>query len=59
MIAWKKVGIVGAGTMGSGIAQVASQAGCEVVLVDDSSAALNQSESNLQKVFARLVEKAE
>ena len=57
MIAWKKVGIVGAGTMGSGIAQVAAQAGCEVVLVDDSSAALNQSESNLQKVFARLVEK--
>lgn len=43
--------------MGSGIAQVAAQAGCEVVLVDDSSAALSQSESNLQKVFARLVEK--
>ena len=43
--------------MGNGIAQVAAQAGCEVVLVDDSSAALNQSESNLQKVFARLVEK--
>ena len=57
MIAWKKVGIVGAGTMGNGIAQVAAQAGCVVVLVDDSSAALNQSESYLQKVFARLVEK--
>ena len=31
---WKTVGIVGAGTMGSGMAQIAAEAGCEVVLVD-------------------------
>ena len=28
------VGIVGAGTMGSGVGQVALEAGCEVVLYD-------------------------
>ena len=29
-----KVGIIGAGTMGSGIAQAFAQAGCEVLLCD-------------------------
>jgi 3-hydroxybutyryl-CoA dehydrogenase len=54
---WQKVGIVGAGTMGSGIAQVAAQAGCDVVLVDASQAALDRSDTALSKVLARLVEK--
>ena len=57
MKAWKNVGVVGAGTMGSGIAQIAAQAGCDVVLVDASSDALTRSEVNLAKVFQRLVEK--
>lgn len=57
MKAWKNVGVVGAGTMGSGIAQIAAQAGCDVVLVDASSDALTRSEANLAKVFQRLVEK--
>jgi 3-hydroxybutyryl-CoA dehydrogenase len=54
---WQRVGIVGAGTMGSGIAQVAAQAGREVVLVDASEEALKRSEHALSKVLARLVEK--
>lgn len=57
MKAWNKVGVVGAGTMGSGIAQIAAQAGCEVTLVDSSEDALNRSQEKLGKVFARLVEK--
>ena len=56
MKAWNKVGVVGAGTMGSGIAQIAAQAGCEVVLVDSSEDALQRSQEKLGKVFARLVE---
>ena len=57
MKAWNKVGVVGAGTMGSGIAQIAAQAGCEVILVDSSEDALQRSQEKLGKVFARLVEK--
>ena len=57
MKAWNKVGVVGAGTMGSGIAQIAAQAGCDVILVDSSAEALQRSQEKLAKVFARLVEK--
>ena len=57
MKVWNQVGIVGAGTMGSGIAQIAAQAGCQVVLVDASDDALARNENNLNKVFSRLVEK--
>lgn len=57
MNAWQKVGIVGAGTMGSGIAQVAAQAGCDVWLLDSSADALDRSAQGLATVMARLVEK--
>ena len=53
----KLVGIVGAGAMGSGIAQIASQAGQEVILFDLSEDALTSSSSKLQKVMNRLIEK--
>jgi len=53
----KKVGIIGGGAMGSGIAQVAATAGHEVVLFDTKVEALNLSKSKLAKVMARLVEK--
>ena len=53
----KKVGVVGAGAMGSGIAQIASQAGHQVVLYDLSQSVLDQSASKLAKVMTRLVEK--
>ena len=52
-----KVGVLGAGTMGAGIAQVAAQNNCEVVLVDLSQDMLTKAESNLDKVLSRLVEK--
>ena len=51
------IGIVGAGAMGSGIAQIASQAGQDVVLFDLSQEALTSSSFKLQKVMNRLIEK--
>lgn len=52
-----KVGIIGAGTMGSGIAQVAATAGCKVMLYDTQQTALDKSKTKLEKVLARLIEK--
>jgi len=51
------VGIIGAGTMGSGIAQVASTAGYSVKIFDASEAALYKAEISLEKILNRLVEK--
>lgn len=51
------VGIIGAGTMGSGIAQVASTAGCLVKLFDLNQSALDKAKGTLEKILARLVEK--
>ncbi len=49
----EKVGVIGAGTMGHGIAQVAAMAGCEVVLQDISAEVLDRGlakvRQNLQK----------
>jgi 3-hydroxybutyryl-CoA dehydrogenase len=52
-----KIGILGAGTMGSGIAQVAAQNDHETILVDLSQEMLDKAEANLDKILARLVEK--
>ena len=52
-----KVGVVGAGAMGAGIAQIASQAGHQVILYDLSQSTLDESALKLAKVMARLVEK--
>ncbi|OMP31575.1 3-hydroxyacyl-CoA dehydrogenase NAD-binding domain-containing protein [Mangrovimonas sp. DI 80] len=51
------VGIIGSGTMGSGIAQVAATAGCTVKLYDTNEAALEKARLSLEKILARLVEK--
>jgi len=53
----KRVGIIGSGTMGSGIAQVAATAGCKVKLFDVNSAALDNAKAALEKIMLRLVEK--
>ena len=52
-----KIGVLGAGSMGSGIAQVAATAGHEVLLFDTNSAALQKASEKLQKILNRLVEK--
>ena len=52
-----KVGIIGSGTMGSGIAQVAATAGCQVNLFDANRAVLEKSKVFLEKVLIRLIEK--
>ncbi|WP_306644170.1 3-hydroxyacyl-CoA dehydrogenase NAD-binding domain-containing protein [Sanyastnella coralliicola] len=53
----KTIGVVGAGAMGSGIAQVAAQNGHQVVLSDTSTDVLDKSKAKLAKIMARLVEK--
>lgn len=52
-----KVGVIGAGTMGSGIAQVASTANCQVYLYDSQFAALDKSQQKLAQIMDRLVMK--
>jgi 3-hydroxybutyryl-CoA dehydrogenase len=49
------LGIVGAGTMGAGIAQVAVQAGCEVWLLDAAPAAVELAVDRVGRGLARLV----
>lgn len=51
------VGVLGAGTMGAGIAQVAAQNGHKVILVDLNQDVLDKAKSSLIKVLDRLVEK--
>jgi 3-hydroxybutyryl-CoA dehydrogenase len=51
------VGIIGAGTMGNGIAQVCAAAGLSVVMVDISDAAVNRGLSTVGGSLERLVKK--
>lgn len=51
------VAIIGSGIMGSGIAQVAATAGCEVKLFDTNQDALSKSKNGLETALSRLVEK--
>ena len=51
------VGIIGSGTMGSGIAQVAATAGCQVKLYDTNQVALDKAKLSLEKILIRLIEK--
>jgi len=54
----RKIGVIGAGTMGSGIAQVCAMAGYPVVMQDLSDAALDRARTSMQSSMARLVKKA-
>ncbi|ANN65188.1 3-hydroxyacyl-CoA dehydrogenase [Bordetella bronchialis] len=51
------IGIVGAGAMGRGIAQIAAQAGLTVRLYDTSADAVAAARTSLQQTWAKLAEK--
>ena len=53
----KTIAVIGAGTMGSGIAQVAAQNNHSVVLVDTNKKTLENSKNKLQKILKRIVDK--
>ena len=53
----RKIFVVGSGLMGSGIAQTAIQAGYEVILNDQSKAALERGQAGISKRLERLEEK--
>ena len=54
---YKTVGIVGAGAMGRGIAQIAAQAGSTVLLFDTQAAAIEQARAAIAAQWDRMVEK--
>lgn len=51
------IGVVGSGAMGLGIAQVAAQSGCQVLVYDASVSAMEQANARLQQTVSKLVEK--
>jgi 3-hydroxybutyryl-CoA dehydrogenase len=53
----EKVGVAGGGLMGHGIAQVAAQAGYQVVLKEVDQARLDKAIGNIEKQLARAVDK--
>jgi 3-hydroxybutyryl-CoA dehydrogenase len=53
----KTIGIIGAGQMGNGIAQVAAQTGYTVILNDVSKELATKGKTNIEKGFGKLVEK--
>jgi len=55
----KQVGVIGAGTMGSGIAQVVASSGRKVVLIDVSEASLERGLKTIEKSLARMVKKGD
>jgi len=53
----KKVGVVGAGTMGNGIAQVAALIGCEVIMRDVEERFVQNGLKNIDRFLSKSVEK--
>src|SRR5580700_9409571 len=53
----EKIGVVGCGLMGSGIAQVAAQAGCQVTVREVSPQLVDKGLQSIEKNLQRLVDK--
>jgi 3-hydroxybutyryl-CoA dehydrogenase len=53
----KKIGVVGSGAMGSGIAHVSAQYGFEVVLCDIAAEALERAKKNIDGLMSKAVQK--
>ena len=58
MLNIKRVGVIGAGTMGNGIAQVFAQTGFEVQLVDMAAPALDRARDTIEQSLGKFVEKS-
>ena len=56
-MAIERVGVVGCGLMGSGIAQIAAQAGCSVVVREVNDERLNKGLQSIEKSLNKFVEK--
>ncbi len=54
---FESVGVIGAGVMGSEIAQVAAAAGCDVVLIDIDDAAVTRGIEHIRSIGARRVDR--
>jgi alanine dehydrogenase len=57
MFKFESVGVVGAGQMGNGIAQVAAMNGLPVVMTDVSQEALDKGKATIEKSLDRLLKK--
>lgn len=53
----ERIGVIGAGTMGNGIAQVSAAAGLQVIMIDVSDAAVQRGISAVGTSLDRLVKK--
>jgi 3-hydroxybutyryl-CoA dehydrogenase len=53
----KKVGVLGCGLMGSGIAQVAATAGCDVLVLEQEQKFLDKGFAGIEKSLSRMVER--
>jgi 3-hydroxybutyryl-CoA dehydrogenase len=51
----QRIGVVGGGTMGAGIAEVAARAGCEVIVVDVSHDAVDAGRARIESFLGRAV----
>lgn len=56
-MAIKKVGVLGCGLMGSGIAQVAAMAGCDVVVLEADQKFIDKGFAGIDKSLGKLAEK--